>query len=346
VLRRSEQREGLLEALHRVDRLVLLGDLLELRHGPVRDALAAGDEVVRAIGTSLPPGAEVVIVPGNHDHHLAEPWLERRARNGPPPPLGLESAVDWRAGEALASVARWLEPARVRAAYPGVWLREDVYALHGHYCDRHTTVPMFERLAAGAMARIVREPPVGPRRAEEYEAVLAPVYAWIHAMAQNGGPGLGESSHGVSARAWRALAGSRRGRTVRRRALMAAFPALVMGLNRARIGPLRADISAPELRRAALRAMREVLGRLGVGAPHVIFGHTHRAGPLPGDERSEWSLVAGGELLNTGSWVHEAQFLGPRPHESPYRAGFAAIVDADGAPELRNVLDVSGLRRA
>ena len=40
-------------------------------------------------------------------------------------------------------------------AYPGVWLREDVYALHGHYSDLHATVPTFERIAAGAMARFV-----------------------------------------------------------------------------------------------------------------------------------------------------------------------------------------------
>ena len=30
-------------------------------------------------------------------------------------------------------------------AYPGVWLRPDVYATHGHYVDLHITVPSFER---------------------------------------------------------------------------------------------------------------------------------------------------------------------------------------------------------
>src|SRR5262249_4824712 len=149
--------------------------------------------------------------------------------------------------------------ANVRVAYPGVWLRDDVYASHGHYCDRHTTVPMFERLGAGAMARIVREPESGPRRAEDYEAILAPIYAWIHAIAQNGGPDLGRSSHGASAQAWRTLEGNGnprdlRRRRLRRRGLITAFPLLVAGLNRARIGPLRADVSGPELRRAALRA--------------------------------------------------------------------------------------------
>jgi hypothetical protein len=343
VLRGAELREPLLEALPAVDRLVLLGDVLELRHGPLRDALSAAHPVLVEIAHALGPDGEVVIVPGNHDHHLLAAWLERRAREGPPPPLGLQGTVDWRAGEALAALASSLEPANVRVSYPGIWLREDIYATHGHYCDRHTTVPMFERLGAGAMARIVREPPGGPERTEEYEAILAPIYAWLHAIAQSGGPNLGRSSHGASAHAWRSLEGgrggaARRGR-LRRTCLIAAFPALVAALNRARLGPLRADLSGVELRRAALRAFGEVLTRLGVDAEHVIFGHTHRAGPLPGDQLSEWRAPGGTQMLNTGSWVHEPGFLGTRPQESPYRAGFCAIFDAEGPPQLRNLLD-------
>jgi hypothetical protein len=232
-----------------------------------------------------------------------------------------------------------LSPARLRVAYPGVWLREDTYATHGHYCDRHTTVPMFERLGAGAMARIVREPAAGPANAEDYEATLAPIYAWIDAIAQRGGPQLGASSHGASAQAWRALARSDSRRSLRRRGLIAAFPALVFGLSRTRLGPLRADLSGAELRRAALRAFGEVLERLRVDARHVIFGHTHRAGPLERDDGSEWQGPGGSTLLNTGSWVHESAYLGSRPRVSPYRPGFAAVLDDDGPPRLMNLLD-------
>jgi hypothetical protein len=343
VLRNAELRPPLLQALAGCDRLVLLGDVIELRHGPVRDALSAAQHVLREIGEALGPGREIVIVPGNHDHQLLSPWLERRARTAPPAPLGLESAVDWREGEALDTVAGWLGPASVRAAYPGVWLRPDVYATHGHYLDRHTTVPMFERLGAGAMTRIVREPPGGPQRAEDYEGTLAPIYAWIHAIAQNGGPDLGQSSHGASAQAWRALAGRRgrgtRLRRMRRSALIAAFPAIVAGLNRARLGPLRADVSGPELRRASLRAFGEVLAGLQVDASHVIFGHTHRAGPLHTDDRVEWRGPTGPAMLNTGCWVHEPAFLGDAPHESPYRPGFCAKLGDDEPPELACLLD-------
>jgi hypothetical protein len=66
----------------------------------------------------------------------------------------------------------------------------------------------------------------------------------------------------------------------------------------------------------------------------VIFGHTHRAGPLPADDRSEW-----GRLINIGSWVYEPRFIGDDPLGSPYRPGFAAIVTGTAPPALINLLD-------
>jgi hypothetical protein len=115
----------------------------------------------------------------------------------------------------------------------------------------------------------------------------------------------------------------------------AAFPAAVAVLNRAGMGPLRADVSGPELRRAGLRAFHDVVRRLGVPAnAHVIFGHTHRAGPLPGDVRGEW-----GRVVNAGSWVHDPAWIGDSPGDSPYRPGFAVIFGDSGPPELVNLLD-------
>jgi hypothetical protein len=318
---------------------VLLGDVLELRQGPQREALLAAKDVLQAVGAALASGTQVIIVPGNHDHRLLGPWFERRAREGARPALGAQSRVDWRAGEPLAELAGWLAPAELEVCYPGYWLREDVYAFHGHYADRHTTVPMLERLGAGAMAAIVGEGPAGPRSAEDYERVLAPLYAWLDAVAQAGGPMLGRSSHGASTQAWRALAGSGRRRSVRGRAAAAAFPVLIAALNRSRIGPLSADLSSAGLRCAGLRAIGEVLLRLGVDARHVIFGHTHRAGPLASDDRSEWRAIVGAQLTNVGSWVHEPNFLGSEPRRSPYRPGFCIKLGDDGPPKLGNLLD-------
>jgi hypothetical protein len=320
-------------ALAAFDRLVLLGDLLELRHGPMRDALADAAPVLRELASAV---GEVVVVPGNHDHALLRGWLERRGDA----PLGLESMVEWDRREALGALVESLAPASVRVAYPGVWLRDDVYAIHGHYCDRHNTVPIVERLGAGLTVRLAGEPAGGPARAEDYEAVLAPMYAWIDAVAQFGGLRGGGGDGSFQVTAWEALNGASGRRTLRSRALAFGLTAAVAGLNRAGMGPLRADVSGVALRRGALAAFTEVVGRLDVppGA-HVLFGHTHRAGPLPGDDRSEWGATGGARLINTGSWVDEPRFVGSDPTGSPYRAGFAAIVSDDGPPALVNLLD-------
>jgi hypothetical protein len=341
ILRREAPRRALLGALQGVDRLILLGDVIELRQGPLRAALASAAPVLHEIGAAVGTDGEIVVVPGNHDHHLVEAWSARRVRDGQPPPLELESALDWAPGEPLAAVVAALSPASVRAAYPGVWLRDDVFAMHGHYADRHTTVPMFERLGAGVMAKVVRDPldVPGRGRIEDYEATLSPLYAWLHAVAQSQDGSTGRGAQGASTRAWRALSGSGRGRSVRRYGLVLAFPALVAALNRSGIGPFDSDISAPELRRAALRAVGIVLDRLEIRAPHVIFGHTHRAGPLPDDERSKWRTVAGAELVNSGCWVYDPAHVGSAPSTSPYRPGFAVTVADAGPPALRNLLD-------
>jgi len=326
VLRRQPERAALLDRLGEFDRLVLLGDTLELRHGPLRDALAAAAPVLRELGEAV---REVVVVPGNHDHALLRGWLERR---GPAGPLGLESRVEWDPREGLGALVDQLAPAQVRVAYPGVWLRDDVYATHGHYGDRHNTVPILERLGAGVTVRVAGEPEGGPARAEDYEAALAPMYAWADTVAQSGGLRLGGGGSFQIA-AWQALNGAGR-RSLRGRAMALGLSAAVAALNRAGMGPLHADVSGVALRRGALAAFTEVVDRLGVRARHVIFGHTHRAGPLPGDDLVEW-----GRLLNTGSWVYEARFVGDDPGGSPYRPGFAAIVGDDGPPELVNLLD-------
>src|SRR5690242_11946904 len=154
LLRRAPVRARLLERLDGVDRLVLLGDTIELRHGPPREALAAAAPVLRALGAAM-GGGEVVLVAGNHDHRLLAPWLEGRGDGGRPPPLGLEERPGADATPLTRAVADLLAPAAVDVRYPGTWLADGVYATHGHYVDRHSTVPSFERLAAGALGRVL-----------------------------------------------------------------------------------------------------------------------------------------------------------------------------------------------
>jgi hypothetical protein len=191
------------------------------------------------------------------------------------------------------------------------------------------------------MARVLPEAPAGPVSVEDYDATLRPMYAWIDATAQGRVEQRGHDSMQVNV--WRDLTASGGGRRVRRAALRIAFQVTVAALNRfVRIGPLQADVSAAGLRRSGLIGIGTVLERLGVSAPYVLFGHTHRAGPFASDAAAEWTAPTGSSMINAGSWVEEPSFLGADASSSPYRAGFCVIVedsDPTRPPVLRNLLD-------
>lgn len=338
LLRSPELRAPLIDALRGgVERLVLLGDALELRQGPLREALAVARPFFAEAGAALGREGEIVLVPGNHDHALVAPWLERRHRDGPPPPLGLAETATWVPSDAVEALAEVAAPARLTLAYPGVWLRDDVYALHGHYLDRHITVPTLERLSAGAMGRIVGPLPAAGAMPDDYERALAPIYAWSTALAQHADDET-TGTHNVSVRAYRMLSGNGH-RPLRRRALVALFPLTVAAINRAGLGPVRADISGAELGRAGVHALAEAVERLGVEAAHVLFGHTHRVGPRRADALDDWTTSGGVRLHNTGCWVYERQFVSATPYESPYWPGTAIRLDATGPPVPLRILD-------
>ncbi len=347
VLRRAELREPLLEAAAGADRLVLLGDVLELRHGPPRDAMNAARPFFEDLGRAL-AGRELIITAGNHDHALIEPWLSERGEVGERPPLGVEQLLDpAEASPMLERLAEWASPARVRVAYPGLWVRPDAYATHGHYLDCHLTVPTLERLSIGVMSRVLGRPPASLADVADYEALLSPPLAWRDAVARSGRTGSALNGT-TTVGAWRALRGDghRQGARaeLRRRALVAGFQLTVAGLNRAGVGPLRADLSSDALRRAGLEAMAEVALHLGLGDAYLIFGHTHRAGPLPGDSAAEWHPGNAGtassavRLVNAGCWTYAPIFLTSEPGESPYWPGTCVRLEDSGPPLLEHML--------
>jgi hypothetical protein len=344
LLRRPELREPLIEAARGAGRVVILGDGLELRDGPQRDAVAMAGPLYEELGRALGADGELLMLGGNHDHGLVAGWIDGRLLVEPSGFVGLEHRIEPRdVGPLAAALAERAAPARVQVAYPGVWLRDDVYAIHGHYADLHTTVPTFERLAVGAMARwVVRLPPDGARP-DDYEAALAPLYAWMHALTQRDDHALVSAGAGASARAWVAMGGrGRRRRPVRTALLNAGFHAAVAGLNAVGLGPVDADLSGEGLRRGYLRGFREVLRRLRIDAPHVVWGHSHRSGPWPHDDLAEWTTHAGGRIVNTGSWVYQPHFLSDAPNRSPYWPGTAVVIDERGPPELVRLLGDRG----
>jgi len=331
--------DALLSRLDGVDRLVLLGDTLELRQGPARLALGDAEPIMRAIGDALAPGSEVVLVPGNHDHSIAAGWLDWRGRRDAPQALPLEERVGAEKASWIAKRLKgFLAPATVEVAYPGLWLREDVYATHGHYLDAHVAIPTIERLAAGLMARMVGAIP-DPATPDDYEAVLAPIYALCHASAQRAGAGRGAIGTRSAVGTWQKLAGTGRTRGLRSRALSVPFRLGVAAANRAGLGPVQPQIGVEDLRTAALLAIGEVARHLRVAPAHLIFGHTHRTGCLPSDDPREWRTPGGTQLHNTGNWVFATTFMtrGPRP-DGPYWPGGAIVLDDAGPPRLERLL--------
>jgi predicted phosphodiesterase len=298
VLGDAATRAALVEELRGADRVVLLGDVLALRRAPAKSILDAAAPFLAELGAAC-AGAEIVVVPGNHDHALA---------------------VDARL---FAEVARLLAPARVTLAYPGVSVRNDVYAMHGHYLDCHVSVPRQEAIAAGrAQRRMGRIP--ARATVDDYERVLAPLYARWHAAAQEETTARPPRA-AMRSLGWRALTSHNGG--ARSRSARVAVGAAVLALRATRVGRFGADLSAAEIGRACSAAFAEVVSRLELDAAWVVFGHSHCAG-------------VDGALVNAGSWVCSPELLGGGDaRRSGFWPGTVVRIGESGAPELVRLLE-------
>jgi hypothetical protein len=333
LLRDAGIRRLLLEEIAAADRLVLLGDTLELRELPIANVLEATRPFFEELGEAM-AGRQVVLVPGNHDHRLAEPLLERAALAEQP--LGLEQHAP-AAADAAVRVAAWLGDAELDIAYPGIWLRDDVYATHGHYMDCHMTLPRLECIAAAAVMRSFGPLP-DPAGPADYERVLRPIYGLGFSLAQ---AGLARRATRPSERAWRAISGRDRAHGRARRAALraavgAGVPSAVWSVNRLLRAGFGADLSPAAIAHSGIAAATEMASRLELHDCHVITGHSHRAGPDEGD--AEWPLAGGGRLHNTGSWVFASAFHHPGTPPGPYWPGTVTWVEDDGPPRRARLL--------
>jgi UDP-2,3-diacylglucosamine pyrophosphatase LpxH len=316
VLRRPEALGALLRALDDVDRLVLLGDVIELLEGDPRGAAEVAEPILRAIGARLGPGRRAVLVPGNHDAALVSPWLREV---GGPSSVAADIPLDATAG--LARVTSWLEPATVRVHYPGVWLAEGVWATHGHYLERHLLPQAGYGIARGLLGRLPRD---GATPAD-YEQAGA---RWLTRLEAR----LTRRLPRPLAAALDDLAELLRAATMPR-----IPPHRVLGR---RIAPLTSLLLGLQMRRASIPALARVVHRLEVDADWVIFGHVHRCGPLPGDDPTRW-IGPGGRprIANTGSWVYEPLLVHATAPPHPYWPGGAIRLDDDGVPRAIGLLD-------
>jgi predicted phosphodiesterase len=275
LLARPEVRERLIVELESVDHVVLLGDSIELRDGPLSEALAIAAPFFEDLGQAL-SGRRVTLVPGNHDYQLASRWLARRGRR----PLALEELSAPLQGDPLHSLARRMSGAELVLAYPGVWLRPDVYATHGHYLDCHNNVRTFECLARAAVETLARAPRGGYSTPDDYEAVLAPVYKAIYRVGQSRRARHAARAGKAAVRWWERLNGYR--------------------------GPRR---------RPGVRAMAQVVERLRIDADYVLFGHLHRAGSWP--VQGETTLLNTGSWIDADNPCRPGTCAFIRPNGPP-----------------------------
>lgn len=361
-------QDALLGALDGVQRLVVAGDLLELRHAPPRTILERSRPFLRRLGEVLGPDRELVLMSGNHDHRIVRPRLHALRMAGEPLALDARATPEQTSPLAVAiaeavgsgggasrgptgtvgSGAGGGGGPRVEVAYPAAWLVPPpangpggVLVTHGHYLDALWRMPTFERLSAGMAARshgVLVDDLATP---DDFERLLAPGYGWLDALADHAvGTKVGAAQR-TSAGVWERLNDRR---SWSGRGLRVAVPRAVGLLRRAGIDGLDDRLTPETLRIAGLRGIDRVARQLGVAPDHLISGHTHRAGPLPGDAAWEWRLERGaGRLWNTGSWVaaKDAPDTAEGGPGTPYWPGRAVRIDADGEPRLVDLVGSS-----
>ncbi len=315
VLRRPVPLERLLQEVRRAGRLVLLGDTVELIEGRPRQAMEAALPVLRELGAAMGRGREIVLVPGNHDHALIATWLRTRRTGGRP--LRLADRVPRDASEALERITGALRGggARVSVRYPGLWLdrRRTVFATHGHYLDC-----LLVRGLPG-------QPPLQGATPEDFERAPGPSAESVLRVLGGQLPTPLRLGFGAAAGAVR-------------RATLAALPVVLRLPALEALGPLGNGLLGHRVGNAGVLALSDAVGRLGLDARHVVFGHVHRAGPLP-DDAEDLFRAGRVRLWNTGSWVLDPFLLGGdrRPH--PFWPGTGVVLEDDGQPRTVRLLD-------
>lgn len=132
VLTRPRPLAALLDAIDQHDRLVLLGDVVELKESHPAQSFPIAEPVLRAVAEHMGEDKQVLIVPGNHDHRLVRDWARDQGAG-----LERENLVSPSASEWLETFVSWFEATQVEVHYPGVWLGEGIWATHGHYLNHY-----------------------------------------------------------------------------------------------------------------------------------------------------------------------------------------------------------------
>ena len=309
VLRLPAIRERLLATMDEtgVERLVLLGDILELMHRQPGRSLAIAEPVLRALGEGLGPDREVIVVPGNHDAPLLRGWALAQGTS-----LETSHDVPATASPALERVVSWLGAGRTRVSYPGVWLGERIWATHGHYLDHH----LLPDSAFGLLR--TRRLDVHARSPMEYER--------LHRRG-------GRSRESLPARLM-----TRPVATLLQSAIE-PLRAVPRALLKSGMAPVTAKLLDVQMRRAAIPAIARVAHRVGIDADWLIFGHVHRLGPI---DDEAWPRGDGPRVVNTGAWLYEPLLVDRASAPHPYWPGGAVLLEDGKQPRSLGLLDDLG----
>jgi UDP-2,3-diacylglucosamine pyrophosphatase LpxH len=314
VLSRPEPLRRLLLAIDEIDRLVLLGDIVELMEGRAQHAMEIAEPIIRALGSRLGPDREAVVIPGNHDGPLVKSWVRRSGAE-----LTIDTPVDPTATPVLERLTSWLAPARVSVHYPGAWMSNTVWATHGHYLDLHLLPVSAYGVARGLLGRLPRT----SARPIDYELARR--------------PSLTRTSRWLP----RPLVALLDDAAELLRA--STMPRIHRTLLHRRLAPLTAMLLGTQMRRASIPALGRVVHRLGVNADWVVFGHVHRLGPLSADDPEQWRGPGGRpRIVNTGSWVYEPLLLHRVRPPHPYWPGGAILLEPGAEPRAIGLLDDLG----
>ena len=317
VLTRRQPLAALLDVLAAVERLVLLGDVVELSDRSPERALRMAEPVLRSLGRQLGPDREVVLVPGNHDRAFVAPWIQQMGER-----LSVDSSAPLDATAELAAVSSWLAPAEVSVRYPGVWLSGGVWATHGHYLNRHLVPASWLRFTNG---HIGNEPPDGARPID-YEPA--------------GGRASRSAHEAIAGALPEPLAGAADRLGVLARA--ATMTKATRKLLRPELARLNSSLLGLQTHIASIPSLIHVTQRLGVDADYVVFGHVHRLGPLADDEEADWESPSGKpRVVNTGSWIYEPLLVHDVTPPHPYWPGGAVILEDDEDPRPAGLLDAT-----
>ena len=140
VLTRRAPLERLLAALNDIDRLVLLGDVVELSRDAPPTRWASPSPCSRRSARGSEASAR------SSSSRKPRPPAGRPVGPRAGVSLAPDAVVPVDATPALARVTSWLSPARVRVHYPGVWLSERVNNARQIFdCQRSDFFQLLER---------------------------------------------------------------------------------------------------------------------------------------------------------------------------------------------------------